>query len=66
MGIINMLNKVKDLLKKLFGLVDANNDGKIDITELNAAVDKAQVKVKEVKEKVETVVKKTRGRKPKV
>jgi Ca2+-binding EF-hand superfamily protein len=66
MGIINMLNKVKDLLKKLFGLVDTNNDGKIDITELNAAVDKAEVKVKEVKEKVETVVKKTRGRKPKV
>ncbi len=61
-----MLNKVKDLLKKLFGLVDTNNDGKIDITELNAAVDKAEVKVKEVKEKVETVVKKTRGRKPKV
>ncbi len=61
-----MLTKIKDALKKLFGLVDTNKDGKIDMTELNAAVDKAEVKVKEVKEKVETVVKKTRGRKPKV
>lgn len=60
-----MLNKLKDAFKKLFGFVDTNNDGKIDLAEINTAVDKAEVKVKEVKEKVETVVKKTRGRKPK-
>lgn len=60
-----MLTKIKDAIKKLFGFVDTNNDGKIDILELNAAVDKAEVKVKEVKAQVETVVKKTRGRKPK-
>lgn len=56
-----MLNQIKDALKKLFGFVDANKDGKIDIAEVTAAVDKAEAKVKEVKE----VVKKTRGRKPK-
>jgi Ca2+-binding EF-hand superfamily protein len=65
MGIRNMLTKIKDALKKLFGFVDANKDGKIDLAEINIAVDKAEVKVKEVKEKVETAVKKTRGRKPK-
>ena len=59
MGIINMLNQIKDALKKLFGFVDANKDGKIDITEVTAAVDKAEAKIEEVKE----VVKKTRGRK---
>jgi Ca2+-binding EF-hand superfamily protein len=61
MGIINMLNQIKDALKKLFGFVDANKDGKIDIAEVTAAVDKAEAKIEEVKE----VVKKTRGRKPK-
>lgn len=61
-----MLTKIKDAIKKLFGFVDTNNDGKIDILELNAAVDKAEVKVKEVKAQVETAVKKARGRKPKV
>jgi copper chaperone CopZ len=60
-----MLTQIKDALKKLFGFVDANKDGKIDLAEINIAVDKAEVKVKEVKEKVETAVKKTRGRKPK-
>jgi Ca2+-binding EF-hand superfamily protein len=65
MGIRNMLTQIKDALKKLFGFVDANKDGKIDLAEINIAVDKAEVKVKEVKEKVETAVKKTRGRKPK-
>lgn len=60
-----MLTKIKEAIKKLFGFVDTNADGKIDLVELNAAVDKAEVKVKEVKAKVETVVKKTRGRKPK-
>lgn len=60
-----MLNQIKDALKKLFGFVDANKDGKIDLAEINTAVEKAEVKVKEVKEKVETAVKKTRGRKPK-
>ena len=59
------MEKIKSLLKKLFGFVDTNNDGKVDIAEVTAAVDKAEVKVKEVKAKVETAVKKTRGRKPK-
>jgi len=65
MGITNMLTQIKDALKKLFGFVDANKDGKVDLAEINAAVAKAEVKVKEVKEQVETAVKKTRGRKPK-
>lgn len=56
-----MFNQIKEALKKLFGLVDTNNDGKIDITEVTAAVDKAEAKIEEVKE----VVKKTRGRKSK-
>jgi len=60
-----MLNQIKDALKKLFGFVDANKDGKIDIAEVTAAVDKAEVEVKKAAEKVETVVKKARGRKPK-
>jgi Ca2+-binding EF-hand superfamily protein len=57
----NMLNQIKDALKKLFGFVDANKDGKIDLAEVTAAVDKAEAKVKEVK----SVVKKASGRKPK-
>lgn len=57
----NMLNQIKDALKKLFGFVDANKDGKIDLAEVTAAVDKAEAKVEEVK----AVVKKTRGRNPK-
>jgi Ca2+-binding EF-hand superfamily protein len=65
MGIRNMLTQIKDALKKLFGFVDANKDGKVDLAEINAAVEKAEVKVKEVKQQVETAVKKTRGRKPK-
>ena len=60
-----MLTQIKDALKKLFGFVDANKDGKVDLAEINAAVEKAEVKVKEVKQQVETAVKKTRGRKPK-
>jgi copper chaperone CopZ len=59
MGIINMLNQIKDALKKLFGFVDANKDGKVDLAEITAAVDKAEAKVEEVK----AVVKK--ARKPK-
>ena len=55
----NMLNQIKDALKKLFGFVDANKDGKVDLAEITAAVDKAEAKVKEVK----AVVKK--ARKPK-
>jgi Ca2+-binding EF-hand superfamily protein len=47
-----MLNQIKDALKKLFGFVDANKDGKIDIAEVTAAVDKAEAKVKEVKDVV--------------
>jgi len=39
----NMLNQIKDALKKLFGFVDANKDGKIDLAEVTAAV-KAVVK----------------------
>lgn len=60
-----MFNQIKEALKKLFGLVDTNNDGKIDVAEVTAAVDKVEVKAKEVKEKVEVAVKKARGRKPK-
>jgi len=59
MGIINMLNQIKDALKKLFGFVDTNKDGKVDLAEITAAVDKAEAKVEEVK----AVVKK--ARKPK-
>ncbi len=61
MGITNMLTQIKDALKKLFGFVDANKDGKVDLAEITAAVDKAEAKVEEVK----AVVKKVRGRKPK-
>jgi Ca2+-binding EF-hand superfamily protein len=56
----NMLNQIKDALKKLFGFVDANKDGKIDLAEVTAAVDKAEAKVEQVK----AVVKK--ARKPKI
>ena len=59
MGIRNMLTQIKDALKKLFGFVDANKDGKIDLAEVTAAVDKAEAKVEQVK----AVVKK--ARKPK-
>ena len=45
----NMLNQIKDALKKLFGFVDTNKDGKVDLAEITAAVDKAEAKVKEVK-----------------
>lgn len=55
----NMLNQIKTALKKLFGFVDANKDGKVDLAEITAAVDKAEAKVEEVK----AVVKK--ARKPK-
>jgi copper chaperone CopZ len=55
----NMLNQIKDALKKLFGFVDTNKDGKVDLAEITAAVDKAEAKVAEVK----AVVKK--ARKPK-
>jgi Ca2+-binding EF-hand superfamily protein len=55
----NMLKQITDALKKLFGFVDANKDGKVDLAEITAAVDKAEAKVKEVK----AVVKK--ARKPK-
>ena len=55
----NMLNQIKDALKKLFGFVDTNKDGKVDLAEITAAVDKAEAKVEEVK----AVVKK--ARKPK-
>ena len=33
----NMLNQIKDALKKLFGFVDANKDGKVDLAEITAA-----------------------------
>ena len=55
----NMLKQITDALKKLFGFVDANKDGKVDLAEITAAVDKAEAKVEEVK----AVVKK--ARKPK-
>ena len=55
----NMLTQIKDALKKLFGFVDANKDGKVDLAEITAAVDKAEAKVEQVK----AVVKK--ARKPK-
>jgi copper chaperone CopZ len=55
----NMLTQIKNALKKLFGFVDANKDGKVDLAEITAAVDKAEAKVEQVK----AVVKK--ARKPK-
>ena len=58
MGIINMLNKVKDLLKKLFGLVDTNKDGKISIAEAAVAAEKVETEVKKVKAKVKKATKK--------
>ena len=57
----NMLNQIKNALKKLFGFVDANKDGKVDLAEITAAVDKAEAKVAEVK----AVVKKVRKPKAK-
>ena len=57
----NMLNQIKDALKKLFGFVDTNKDGKVDIAEITAAVDMAEAKVAEVK----AVVKKVRKPKAK-
>lgn len=57
----NMLNQIKNALKKLFGFVDANKDGKVDLAEITAAVDKAEAKVEEVK----AVVKKVRKPKAK-
>jgi Ca2+-binding EF-hand superfamily protein len=57
----NMLNQIKDALKKLFGFVDTNKDGKVDLAEITAAVDKAEAKVEEVK----AVVKKVRKPKAK-
>ena len=57
----NMLTQIKDALKKLFGFVDANKDGKVDLAEITAAVDKAEAKVEEVK----AVVKKVRKPKAK-
>lgn len=57
----NMLNQIKDALKKLFGFVDTNKDGKVDLAEITAAVDKAEAKVAEVK----AVVKKVRKPKAK-
>lgn len=56
-----MFNQIKEALKKLFGLVDTNNDGKIDVAEVTAAVDKVEVKAKEVK----AAVKKARKTKTK-
>lgn len=46
------MEKIKALLMKLFGFVDTNKDGKIDIAEVTAAVDKAEVEVKKVKARV--------------
>ena len=57
----NMLTQIKDALKKLFGFVDANKDGKVDLAEITAAVDKAEAKVEQVK----AVVKKARKTKAK-
>ena len=57
----NMLNQIKDALKKLFGFVDTNKDGKVDIAEITSAVDMAEAKVAEVK----AVVKKVRKPKAK-
>ena len=57
----NMLNQIKDALKKLFGFVDTNKDGKVDLAEITAAVDKAEDKFEEVK----AVVKKVRKPKAK-
>ncbi len=57
----NMLKQITDALKKLFGFVDTNKDGKVDLAEITAAVDKAEDKFEEVK----AVVKKVRKPKAK-
>jgi len=56
MGITDMFNKIKELFKTLFGFADTNKDGKVDVAELTAVVDKAQAEAKVVKSKVEEVV----------
>lgn len=51
-----MFNKIKELFKTLFRFADTNKDGKVDVAELTAVVDKAQTEAKVVKSKVEEAV----------
>lgn len=51
-----MFNKIKELFKTLFGFADTNKDGKVDVAELTAVVDKAQAEAKVVKSKVKEAV----------
>lgn len=46
-------------------VLDVNNDGKVDVEDVKAAVEKTKKKVKEVTDEVVEKVKKPRGRKPK-
>jgi Ca2+-binding EF-hand superfamily protein len=55
MGITDMFNKIKELIKTLFGFADTNKDGKIDVVELTAVVDKAEAEVAIVKEVVKKI-----------
>jgi Ca2+-binding EF-hand superfamily protein len=55
MGITDMFNKIKELIKTLFGFADTNKDGKIDVAELTAVVDKAEAEVAIVKEVVKKI-----------
>mgnify|MGYP000104965861 FL=1 len=52
------MEKIKALLKKLFGLVDTNKDGKISIAEAATAAETVQTEVKKVKAKVKAATKK--------
>jgi len=56
MGITDMFNKIKELFKTLFGFADTNKDGKVDVAELTAVVDKAQAEAKVVKSTVKEAV----------
>jgi len=51
-----MFNKIKELFKTLFGFADTNKDGKVDVAELTAVVDKAQAEAKVVKSTVKEAV----------
>ncbi len=52
------MEKIKALFKKLFGLVDTNNDGKISVAEAAVAAEKVETEVKKVKAKVKKVTSK--------
>ena len=62
MGITDMFNKIKELIKTLFGFADTNKDGKIDQAEIKAVVEEVKI----VAEKTKAAAKKVTTRKPRV